>query len=486
MEAKPAKTPVSSHIRPKVKAFQFIEGRPSIPQCDDGADKENVAVQTSYDEQEENAAPNKICPPSTPATRLPLVDLIGNPEESSKRRKPNSVTPEEHVLWQHSISFGKSQPTVTPVGKRKRARSSSPASSSQRETSNFFPTRASGQRAQQLLKIPQGDPAADLWQRYRTNVSGNDTSIKGNDAIFAHLIKEASPRSTTDAGSVSRMRRWVSCGVEWPTSESKSKRRRTDAGSRKAPDQQSAIHSEVEEEGKRSKVDVLLELMKETLSKENHREPSSSSPLPAAGSTDATSPLERLGTAAEELHETPCRAPGGHRVQGPPVPQKAQSSFSEYSDAEIDMEILQVIDCAEKRTGPHTQIISMQRSSSAEANQNSNAYQQDLDDGKFEDFVSDEFGGDDDDIFTADLELLVAKYDSQPQPQPSCSTAVGAKDGRAEPEAQILSFEDEFGIDAIDMEQFTAAEAAATQSLMAADQSFTSVCPLRYSVQTIY
>ena len=487
MEANPTKTP---HTKATVKPFQFIEGRPSRPPSDDGADKENVHPQAKH-KQEENTVPNKTCPPSTPATRLPLVDLIGNPEESSKRTRSNAVTPEEHVLWQHSISPGRSQPSFTPARKRKRARSSSPASSSQHETSNFFPEQASGQAARQQQNPPQHDPAADLWLRYRTNVSGDNTSIRGKDAVFAHLIKQASPPSTTHAGSVSGLRRWASCGIEWPTSGGKRKRRRTDAGSKKAPDHQSVNNTErveVEEGVKKSKVDVLLERMKETLSKENQRMPSSSSPLPVAGRTDATSPLDRLSTMVDHLQETPCRTPTRTLVHDQPVPQTVQASFSEYGDTEIDMEVLEAIDYAADQTGAHTRI----STSFAEAKQNSNAFEQNRSDVGIEDHVSDEFEEDEDEFFAADLELLVSKYESQPQPQRFASMAVSATDGHrapreassidAEPVVQALSSEDEFEDDAIDMAQFAAAEAAATQSLLATNRSYSSVCPHPYSV----
>ena len=480
MEANPTKTPVSNHTKSSVKPFQFIEGRPSRPPNDDGADKENVHPQAKH-KQEENTVPNKTCPPSTPATRLPLVDLIGNPEESSRRTRSNAVTPEEHVLWQHSISPGRSQPSFTPARKRKRARSSSPASSSQHETSNFFPEQASGQAARPQQKPPQHDPAAGLWLRYGTNVSGDNTSIRGKDAVFAHLIKQVSPPSTTHAGSVSGLRRWASCGIEWPTSGGKRKRRRTDTGSKEAPDHQSVNDTkrvEVEEGVKKSKVDVLLERMKETLSKENQRMPSSSSPLPVAGRTDATSPLDRLSTMVEDLQET---TPSRVRVEDQPVPQNVQVSSSEYGDTEIDMEVLEAIDYAGDQTGAHTRINTMRPSSFAEAKQNSNAF---LTPVGIEDHVSDEFGGDDDEFFAADLELLVSKYESQTQPQ---REAISATDGHtssidAEPVVQALSSEDEFEDDAIDMEQFAAAEAAATQGPLATNRSSSSVCPRPCSV----
>jgi hypothetical protein len=181
----------------------------------------------------------------------------------------------------------------------------------------------------------------------------------------------------------------------------------------------------------------------------------------------------------EDLHETPCRAPGGTRAQDQPIPQ---TSFSEYGDAEIDMQMLEAINCAENEICAHARTNTIQLSSSAEAKQNSNVFQQDPSDSKVQDLVSDEFGEDDDEFFAADLELLVSQYDSQLQQQQPESMAVGTKDRHTEPMVQALPFEDEFGDDTIDMEQFAAAEAATTQSNLATSQSYSSVCPHPYSI----
>lgn len=150
-------------------------------------------------------------PPSTPSTtRLPLADLVGNVDDSS-RHAPNPVaSPEEQLVWRGS------QPTNTPLPRKnkKRARSSSPVAPSQED--NRFDS------VKKDMTTPQADPAMELWSRYTGN-KGTPSAHKS--VAFAHLINESSPRSAAAAGSVSGLRRWASCGVEFPASHKK--RRRT-------------------------------------------------------------------------------------------------------------------------------------------------------------------------------------------------------------------------------------------------------------------
>ena len=135
----------------EVKAFQFIEGRPSTkrrnsPFIDDN-DKENSAEQVSkprhemqrseekvpihVSSQSEQPSSQKAAYPSTPATRMPLADLVGDADENVKGSKAtNDVSPEEQISWHAVRSPGGSQLIKTPAKRgQKRARSSSPPSS---------------------------------------------------------------------------------------------------------------------------------------------------------------------------------------------------------------------------------------------------------------------------------------------------------------------------------------------------------------------
>jgi DNA replication ATP-dependent helicase Dna2 len=494
-----------TQTRTKLKAFQFIEGKPCINSVDNEADKENarrqhleVPQQTPVKPQNQTnaeALSSRILP-STPATRLPLADLIGNPDE--KLVSTNTDTPEEHVLWLHAQTPTSPRPAVTPARKRKRARSSSPPSS-QNEASNFSSAGKEPfdvQGLQQSLKTPQADPAADLWSRY---ASANDGTTSNNKpTTFAHLICDSSPRSSATKGSISGLRRWASCGVEWPVSATKSKKRRI---IRREQEQSDEVTRHLDDgEPKKSKVGLLLERMKESLSKppENIPEaPSSSSPLPERPVMgDYESPLHRLAPVQEEespLNQQFSSARGNHGLR------KSQSTSSEYGGDDIDLDMLEIFEstavAAHSQGKESTQNLStiveeaspppiremrdcsavQQRSQPQPPVHVSAAPPQ---------IVHDEFDGEDDDIFAEDLEQIASVYDSraaQPQAQQPVQRAAvsGEKRGtvRGPPaqSVQVLS-DDEFGDDDIDDEQFAAAEIAATQAFRASSVAPVSVC----------
>ena len=107
---------------------------------------------------------------------------------------------------------------------------------------------------------------------------------KANPASRSCCLVDSSPRSAATAGSVGGLRRYSSCGYQWPTSRKKRKQNRPPL---------SAYIPELEavESGYRtSKVSLLLEeatRLKETErqmfdDEDQPRAPSSSSPLPLA------------------------------------------------------------------------------------------------------------------------------------------------------------------------------------------------------------
>ena len=464
--------------KPKIKGFQFIEGRPPRPLSDISEETENMYGKKANEDNIDMAqAENKMCPPSTPATRLPLADLIGNPEDSSKRRMLNEITPEEHVTWQQSLSPGASQRLVTPARKRKRPRSSSPPSS-QRENSHFFKT-GEAQAAPQQLRTPRADPAADVWNHYTSVPGGPDAASGAKEVLLAHLIKDASPRSTSDAGSVNGLRRWASCGVEWPISASGPKRRKV----RKTLEDQT--HTEQADGGavefpKRSKVDDLLQRMKETLAKEREevsRGPSSSSPLPIVGPTEATSPLLRLTTAVAEQQETPSRTEAvGRTREERRVQQDRLMSSSVYGDVDVDADMLEIAVQTEQRIqrSPQDQQVS-KNTPNLQDDRTTMSKQKTMN----ESFISDDFGVEEGDIFTADFELLASKFDSQVEQNtdPSRSRTISPEANTTDRMHREPFSEDEFGgDDAFDTEEFAAAEAAATETFAATSQTPTSVC----------
>lgn len=347
MAAKPIDP--SSQSKKKLKSFAFVDGAPQEPNTSTNKENEaNARPQQSAEKVNKQAskgsqvaelpaahetASSKTLPPSTPVTRLPLADLIGN-NETQKRSTLLLGTPEEDLQWQAG---------PTPDGalsrKRKRTRSSSPATSSQNEASNFFPnSRATN-------KTPQHDDAVRTWSRATAVDTAKVTPDAKQAAEFAHLIERSSPHSSATAGSVSGLRRWASCGVEFP-SATKPKKRRT-AGAFRDGRNASGRGTPVEEDGP-SKVGRLLERIQETLAQPVKdappAAPSSSSPLPEAGrfdQADEVSPLHRM-PKDEELR-TEERAPDDS-PSGRVAAKLHIRGSSEFGDDDLDLDMVQDFD----------------------------------------------------------------------------------------------------------------------------------------------
>lgn len=523
-----------SQTRTKLKAFAFIEGKPSSDRSKDEADKENNHRRTEAPKQtpvkpirQMNAeVRSESLPPSTPAMRLPLSDLIGVPEERVVSQ-PKETPAKEEVLWMHNATPTSSRPHVTPIRKRKRGKSSSPASS-QPEPACLSGEPFDVQRLQQSLKTPQADPAADLWSRYARGNDGTDSNNKST--AFAHLLRDPSPGSSATKGSISGLRRWASCGVEWPVSATKNKRRRVLP---REDEQCEDSPGELEEESpKKSKVGLLLERMKESLSKPPEKVPlgpSSSSPLPERTVDDGTvnqkadTPSHRLAAVQEE--ESPGEgSPVSQRFKGTPREsagvRKIQASSSEYGDDDIDFDMLEEIESTavvthsqpkspvqnlptivEERLAPPPvqRPVGLPRYQPPQFQRNQpqaparNQYQvtsriqaqaplRHPPQAPFrpptivapmkQQPPEDEFGDDDDDLFAEDFEQVASAYESQAtttlprQAAPQAPAPSNANSVTSKQAVEILS-DDEFGDDDIDDGLFAAAEMAATQAFQA-------------------
>lgn len=517
----------STHTRSKLKALQFIEGMPSSHRGEGPAeDKENAPNPeedpTVVEEKQSVARPSsqppaliqsKTFPPSTPATRIPLADLIGNAEDAARRAGMLAISPDEQIVW---INAQPPSGSRTPMRRRrKKAQSSSPVTSSQNETSYFFQANQDAgdlQNTNQASRTPQIDPAAELWSRYAINATTKDTAAAITAPAFAHLIEDSSPHSSGTASSVSGLRRWASCGLDWPTS--KAKRRKTNRHA--AQNMFEPIDEDETTEGeqlKKSKVGLLVERIQETLAKgsqvEASRRPSSSSPLPETGSFSGAppaSPLQHLAPVPEDGEEE-TRKHGSPEtletvLEGDPAPGKARKdSSSEFgSDGDIDIEMLEAIESASGTAMPIVELPLEQEQHGAPALHQDNVPEplaEDIADREPANYnISglnksfDEFD-EDGDLFAADLENLASLYDTRPDLTPSKqsgpSSHISRQDGSYmqqdapdrtvthDQTVDLLSSEDEFGEDDIDMEQFAAAEAVATQTHRSEHPSTTSV-----------
>lgn len=496
----------SSQTRTKLKKFQFIEGAPApdtMGRVD--ADKENkiarkegkpTAAKQRVDSHQSASAEvpektaqtpkpanTKSCPPpSTPGTRLALAELVGNIDDSSRHVVKTVVSPEEQLCWRGS------QQINTPLPrKRKRARSSSPVAPS--------PEDLQGQHQDtRQLTTPQANPATELWNQY-TNNKGTPTGHK--NIAFAHLISEASPRSSATAGSVSGLRRWASCGVEFPASTRK--RRRTQAVVGVFKEQTDDLTDQPSSDGNfqgppRGKTNLaeMLEKMRESMAKSRtgSQAPSSSSPLPAAEREAGPphSPLRHRGRGEVDDEDTldtmfgDIAAAGkeedeeelGEEQETILEQQRNSGSSDEFGDVDFDDEMADALEISSQTATVQAIQGPLQPEKAPDFSQKAPREQSEPPLLRAAD-SEDEFGLDEDE-FAEDLEHVASLYDSRaersPEQQPAKADASrsGLKaDGnpRAVAPAVIDLVEDEddddFGDD-IDVDEFAAAEVAATQA----------------------
>lgn len=526
---------VSTQSKSKLSAFQYGGSRQSSPKK--SPDKENEPIQTNgiaADIDKLSSSPIKdgvkltvespsvthkaIPPPSTPAMRLPLADLIGNAEDALRRPPPKEQSPEEQLGWIPNSSNS----ALTPGQRRKRAHSSSPLSS-QQDTSTHFALKEplDLQTLQQSLKTPHADPAADLWSRYATNRNTDETPLEVKLPSLAHLLEDSSPHSLprTPGGSVGGLRRWASCGIEWPAS--KPKRRKVHGVLRDQDD----IFTSGSRQGKSmpstkiSRVGMLVDQVQATLAqpieKSKKDGPSSSSPLPDKGhfAADRVNPSIHKQEACDDDHygsqeqqQRGSQADVSHSKQS-----AGQSQSTQYGDDDLDLEAVTSVDHVE-HTNVHdasnqSESIRIPRfeyqdilpSESASQQQTVvNSHHPTLNVQELEtvpeDDEEDEFA-DDCDITAEDLENAMTMFDQEPLPNlPQHPRYHATQDARFQylPEAKLPpngdlgpmisaavvedeSDNEEFGGSDLDDEQFAAAEVAATQAYHASATTQSSV-----------
>ncbi|KAF2223148.1 hypothetical protein BDZ85DRAFT_263074 [Elsinoe ampelina] len=441
-------------------------------------------------------------PPSTPAVRLPLADLLGNNEEIVKELPQKEDSPE--LNWVTNSQH----PDFTPGKRRKRAASSSPATSSQNEASSHFGPRAplDLHQIQQALKTPKADPAADLWTRYNALNDSEDHAVARLPSL-AHLLQDSSPQSLprTPGGSIGGLRRWASCGNEWPAS--KSKRRRTNGVFR---DRDQSSHEDAlpsREHSNGSRLGAMVDRVQANLAHEKPakrlQDPSSSSPLPDKGSFDSNGPESPVNRAASRSSNA--RTSHGDHVQAPaavsnPTTTDEADQSSDYGDDNIDLDEFALDEASpaglrsESKGGQVDICQDSGYQEESEAIDNShggdshNIYAGHL---PTIDEESDEFG-EDDDITAEDLETALTQIEKLATQKQRSSNIGPQYDGhndqsRAErpsiknrPAPKFTSNDhddddDEFGELDADEESFAAAEIAATQAYRASVGSQASV-----------
>lgn len=487
----------SSQTRTKLKKFQFIERAPKVDTMrETDVEKENAVVRRedkpvvgkqrvdshhvdASDAVEKTAQTPKpgsktSCPPpSTPGARLPLAELVGNVDDSSRHVIKAVVSPEEQLCWHGS------QQINTPLPrKRKRARSSSPIAPSPEENE----PQGQPQDTRQLT-TPQANPATELWNQYTNN---KETPSGKKGIAFGHLISEASPRSSATAGSVSGLRRWASCGVEFPASTRKRRRKHAPIGVFK--EQTEDIADQPSSDGNfqglpRAKTNLveLLEKIRESKEKTTSRletlAPSSSSPLPAPErrTVPTDSPSRNRGQYELDNGETSATlediTAAEHEGTGEEEDKNRRSSGSsdEFGDADFDDDMVDVLEASGTAAMAPETLPSQLPALGINAGTTAIAHVPSQPTTMKTNESDDEFGLDED-SFVEDLEHVASLYDARTQySQEQRGVDVESDNTQAAPSAPpVINLvedddDDDFGDD-IDVDEFAAAEVAATQA----------------------
>lgn len=351
----------------------------------------------------------------------------------------------------------------------------------------------------------------ELWSRY-TSTKGTPSANKS--VAFAHLINESSPRSAAAAGSVSGLRRWASCGHEFPASHRKRRRTHGTFHGQEEPTEDvfalvPSSGSMVQGQSAKPNIASMVQRMRECVSKSQSRIstqlPSSSSP--AIGGIDrqahsSGSPLQRrtcyqneddvdqetseilpmeeeLACEFVDIDEEPQY--DGSIPEEPP--HKSSISSDDFGDDDFDSDMVEALDIspptAESPTPLPNFVIPPTEQAKPQSEPRAPSQPQALSQPQWQPPAvaapqvtgsdDDEFGMDDEEDFAADLEHVVSLYDARsPEQSNDHAKADGAGENvRAGGTAPIINLvddddDDEFGGD-IDVDEFAAAEVAATQ-----------------------
>lgn len=474
----------SSQSKSKLKAFQYDERHDySVPKVEN-SEKENEDPKLDVTTPQMNPPSQPLSQrsatkavrdcPQTPLGKLPLTELLASGDDTSRQHR--DLTPIERVLWDNSLRI--SEPSRSRKKGRKRAHSSSPASSSQNDTScdlAINKPQVDLQALQQALKTPKADPAEDLWSRYSLNrgTAEGRSPTAPTVLAFTQLVHSSSPQtpaSHLQSKDGLGLRRALSC-IEWPTSAAK-RRKLQRSGIFKDSNGQLATFEggvDINEESRISRVSYLVEKIHSGLTKppvtdeDSSSEPARSSPVMRKAYESPrrlVSPSQEGQTAIDDvvtvLSQTAV-APKDHMLLPLVLPdeeiadmEKADGS-SDFGGDDLDLEILETMDSTLKAMPPiHHATASPKSGNSRSGYDGANTtnvlnerLQKPFSHGstqatpvKFErlsqlsfpsDIASspaqvapskhDEFDEDEDEVFAADLENVFAQYDTQPPQQ---------------------------------------------------------------------
>ncbi|KAK1759636.1 hypothetical protein QBC47DRAFT_372637 [Echria macrotheca] len=397
--------PVSESTKNKLNAFQFEEPK---PKADDDSprlvgpststDKENQAAGPQSKDNRQSAANTDKA--KTPVSRATWQDLLGVQQPT---KEDDDVSPNDRVEWSNDpipIDITAS-PILSRKSRKRRARSSSPASS---------PGPSTIKKLRRADKTPHADPASELWDRFSlAGISGAAASPpSAMNPLLARMMASSSPRPPSGdktPGSERSLRKSVSCGSNWP------KRRRME---RLDLDQASESQGVEKTASKSALVSALLETVDEirkskpTTDEEEQVSSPSRRRSPRKSRTEA--PISQRRPTPETASERrPALTPSGpgNAANYVDLTQEVSpvKSSSDYFDDAFDDDTLMELDATIVK-GAHsddTTLIAAQPAPAVSAPPDPKA-------------IEDEFGDFDDDLFDGAEDLMVgieSKHASQ-------------------------------------------------------------------------
>ncbi|KFY27410.1 hypothetical protein V493_03482 [Pseudogymnoascus sp. VKM F-4281 (FW-2241)] len=503
--------PISAATKSKLEVFQCNaqskNRQSSVDMSGRGAnplvleeDKENTPLDVSEQginqlSRNDFAKPS-IETPATPSSKLALPELIGMMDVGSMAQL-QLKTPDERVMWDHAINAEDNNTTsyVAPRRGRKRPRSSSPMSSPGNVSAHFAGNPETGDLQQLGAQAAHAGPGLDLWSGYA--IGADKCTPRGaQNPLFAHLMgNSSSPQSANVKSFVSRegtFKRSISCGTQFP------KRRKVGVfEDHTATD----VFMEPKKRAlsKPSRVSELLDGIKVAAVSPDKSAfsagPSSSSPIPRSkGWSERKEMHQASPLGAKDRH---CTGDAGiaegeaPRLQLQPeekyetiASQKSDSTSSDYGDFDADQfdeSFLAVLESNQ------TSIQTSQSPATATHPEKRHINTQDSPIAATKPSIAppaeeeDEFANSDEEMFAADFEEILSKYDTLPAAA-EIENQAGLRQGGLTEEngsiiktvADVADSDDEYGDD-LDDTDFAVAEASATQALQESASCFSNV-----------
>lgn len=385
--------------------------------------------------------------PQTPIGRLPLSELIAGGNDIN--HPAVDLLPVERVLWNHS------QQSCDPDGSQgrrstkrgtKRAHSSSPSTSQNEPRRSLTKESSKLEKLPTSLKTPQVDPVNDLWSRYSLLTDKPSPTRRAETALASlHSSSPQTPTTHWQGKESGKLRRSYSCNIEWPTSATKRRKFQYSSSNQEATVGYATYEhgSEANGRSKMARVSLLVEQIQNRLARsstqddENRVDPSTLLPFleKASFSTSAAvSPPQASETDGPETGNVLDHglAPAIGQLQRPLPTHMGIANTTEYQQGELSPEFVRDDDYDEDDEDGVDSLASellrtaddIEKYGLAVASPGiSPSLPRRLEPStspcspKDSPLGLDEFDDDDSETFAADLEDIVAKYDTRPQPQ---------------------------------------------------------------------